>query len=103
MITRTSTSDKPVAELESAALTALLQVRCGVPIDDQLAERITAALEDAGNVGGFSMRDSVARLHNAMEYCVRYAELEQTSEQYQAQQIEPEELTPQSEAFMEMM
>ena len=38
-----------------------------------------------------------------MEYCVRYAELEQTSEQYQAQQIEPEELTPQSEAFMEMM
>ena len=103
VITRTSTSDKPVAELESAALTALLQVRCGVPIDDQLAERITAALEDAGNVGGFSMRDSVARLHNAMEYCVRYAELEQTSEQYQAQQIEPEELTPQSEAFMEMM
>lgn len=103
VITRTSTSDKPVAELESAALTALLQVRCGVPIDDQLAERITAAFEDAGNVGGFSMRDSVARLHNAMEYCVRYAELEQTSEQYQAQQIEPEELTPQSEAFMEMM
>lgn len=103
VITRTSTSDKPVAELESAALTALLQVRCGVPIDEQLTERITAALEDAGNVGGFSMRDSVARLHNAMEYCVRYAELEQTSEQYQAQQIEPEELTPQSEAFMEMM
>lgn len=103
VITRTSTSDKPVAELESAALTALLQVRCGVPIDDQLAERITAALEDAGNVGGFSMRDSVARLHNAMEYCVRYAELEQTSEQYHAQQIEPEAMTPQSEAFMEMM
>lgn len=103
VITRTSTSDKPVAELESAALTALLQVRCGVQIDDQLAGRITAALEDARNVGDFSMRDSVARLHNAMEYCVRYAELEQTSEQYQAQQIEPEELTPQSEAFMEMM
>lgn len=103
VIARTSTVERPVAELESAALTALLQVRCGVPIDDQLAERITAALEDAGNVGGFSMRDSVARLHNAMEYCVRYAELEQTSEQYQAQQIEPEELTPQSEAFMEMM
>lgn len=103
VITRTSTSDKPVAELESVALTALLQVRCGVQIDDQLAGRITAALEDARNVGDFSMRDSVARLHNAMEYCVRYAELEQTSEQYQAQQIEPEELTPQSEAFMEMM
>lgn len=103
VITRTSTSDKPVAELESAALTALLQVRCGVQIDDQLAGRITAALEDARNVGDFSMRDSVARLHNAMEYCVRYAELEQTSEQYQAQQIGPEELTPQSEAFMEMM
>lgn len=103
VITRTSTSDKPVAELESAALTALLQVRCGVPIDDQLTGRVTAALEDTGNVGGFSMRDSVARLHNAMEYCVRYAELEQTSEQYQAQQIESEELTPQSEAFMEMM
>ena len=103
VITRTSTSDKPVAELESAALTALLQVRCGVQIDDQLVGRITAALEDARNVGDFSMRDSVARLHNAMEYCVRYAELEQTSEQYQAQQIEPEELTPQSEAFMEMM
>ena len=103
VITRTSTSDKPVAELESASLAALLQVRCGVQIDDQLAGRITAALEDARNVGDFSMRDSVARLHNAMEYCVRYAELEQTSEQYQAQQIEPEELTPQSEAFMEMM
>ncbi len=103
VITRTSTSDKPVAELESVALTALLQVRCGVQINDQLAGRITAALEDARNVGDFSMRDSVARLHNAMEYCVRYAELEQTSEQYQAQQIEPEELTPQSEAFMEMM
>lgn len=92
-----------MAELESVALTALLQVRCGVQIDDQLAGRITAAWEDARNVGDFSMRDSVARLHNAMEYCVRYAELEQTSEQYQAQQIEPEELTPQSEAFMEMM
>lgn len=36
-------------------------------------------------------------------YCVRYAELEQTSEQYHAQQIEPEAMTPQSEAFMEMM
>lgn len=103
VIARTNTAEKPVAELESAALTALLQVRCGVQIDDQLAGRITAALEDARNVGDFSMRDSVARLHNAMEYCVRYAELEQTSEQYQAQQIEPEELTPQSEAFMEMM
>lgn len=103
VITRTNTVEKPVAELESAALTALLQVRCGVPVDGQLPERITAALEDARQVSGFSMKDSVARLHNAMEYCVRYAELEQTSEQYQAQQIEPEELTPQSEAFMEMM
>lgn len=103
VITRTSTSDKPVAELESAALAALLQVRCGVPVDGQLSERITTALEDARQVSGFSMKDSVARLHNAMEYCVRYAELEQTSEQYQAQQIEPEAMTPQSEAFMEMM
>lgn len=74
-----------------------------MPVDGQLSERITTALEDARQVSGFSMKDSVARLHNAMEYCVRYAELEQTSEQYQAQQIEPEELTPQSEAFMEMM
>lgn len=103
VITRTSTSDKPVAELESAALAALLQVRCGVPVDGQLKERIITALEDARQVSGFSMKDSVARLHNAMEYCVRYAELEQTSEQYQAQQIEPEAMTPQSEAFMEMM
>lgn len=103
VITRTSTSDKPVAELESAALAALLQVRCGVPVDGQLSERITTALEDARQVSGFSMKDSVARLHNAMEYCVRYAELEQTSEQYHAQQIEPEAMTPQSEAFMEMM
>lgn len=103
VITRTSTVEKPVAELESAALAALLQVRCGVPVDGQLSERITTALEDARQVSGFSMKDSVARLHNAMEYCVRYAELEQTSEQYQAQRIEPEALTPQSEAFMEMM
>lgn len=103
VITRTSTVEKPVAELESAALAALLQVRCGVSIDGQLSERITTALEDARRVSGFSMKDSVARLHNAMEYCVRYAELEQTSEQYQAQQIEPEAMTPQSEAFMEMM
>ena len=103
VITRTSTSDRPVAELESASLAALLQVRCGVMVDDQLAERISAALEDAKQVSSFSMKDSVARLHNAMEYCVRYAELEQTSEQYQAHQIEPEALTPQSEAFMEMM
>lgn len=103
VIARTSTVERPVAELESAALAALLQVRCGVPVDGQLSERITTALEDARQVSGFSMKDSVARLHNAMEYCVRYAELEQTSEQYQAQQIEPEELTPQSEAFMEMM
>lgn len=103
VITRTSTSDRPVAELESASLAALLQVRCGVMVDDQLAERISAALEDAKQVSSFSMKDSVARLHNAMEYCVRYAELEQTSEQYQAHQIEPETLTPQSEAFMEMM
>ena len=103
VITRTSTVEKPVAELESAALAALLQVRCGVSIDGQLSERITTALEDARRVSGFTMKDSVARLHNAMEYCVRYAELEQTSEQYQAQRIEPEALTPQSEAFMEMM
>lgn len=103
VIARTSTVERPVAELESAALAALLQVRCGVPVDGQLSERITTALEDARQVSGFSMKDSVARLHNAMEYCVRYAELEQTSEQYQTQQIEPEELTPQSEAFMEMM
>lgn len=103
VITRTSTSDRPVAELESASLAALLQVRCGVMVDGQLAERISAALEDAKQVSSFSMKDSVARLHNAMEYCVRYAELEQTSEQYQAHQIEPEALTPQSEAFMEMM
>lgn len=103
VITRTSTVEKPVAELESAALAALLQVRCGVSVDGQLSERITTALEDARQVSGFSMKDSVARLHNAMEYCVRYAELEQTSEQYQAQRIEPEALTPQSEAFMEMM
>lgn len=103
VIARTNTAEKPVAELESASLTALLQVRCGVPVNGQLKERIITALEDARQVSGFSMKDSVARLHNAMEYCVRYAELEQTSEQYQAQQIEPEELTPQSEAFMEMM
>lgn len=103
VIARTSTVEKPVAELESAALAALLQVRCGVPVDGQLSERITTALEDARQVSGFSMKDSVARLHNAMEYCVRYAELEQTSEQYHAQQIEPEAMTPQSEAFMEMM
>ena len=103
VIARTSTVERPVAELESAALAALLQVRCGVPVDGQLSERITTALEDARQVSGFSMKDSVARLHNAMEYCVRYAELEQTSEQYQAQQIEPEAMTPQSEAFMEMM
>ena len=103
VIARTNTAEKPVAELESAALAALLQVRCGVPVDGQLSERITTALEDARQVSGFSMKDSVARLHNAMEYCVRYAELEQTSEQYHAQQIEPEAMTPQSEAFMEMM
>lgn len=103
VIARTNTAEKPVAELESASLTALLQVRCGVPVDGQLKERIITALEDARQVSGFSMKDSVARLHNAMEYCVRYAELEQTSEQYQAQQIEPEAMTPQSEAFMEMM
>ena len=103
VIARTSTVERPVAELESAALAALLQVRCGVPVDGQLSERITTALEDARQVSGFSMKDSVARLHNAMEYCVRYAELEQTSEQYQAQRIEPEAMTPQSEAFMEMM
>ena len=103
VIARTSTVERPVAELESAALAALLQVRCGVPVDGQLSERITTALEDARQVSGFSMKDSVARLHNAMEYCVRYAELEQTSEQYHAQQIEPEAMTPQSEAFMEMM
>ena len=103
VIARTNTAEKPVAELESASLTALLQVRCGVPVNGQLKERIITALEDAKQVSGFSMKDSVARLHNAMEYCVRYAELEQTSEQYQAQQIEPEAMTPQSEAFMEMM
>lgn len=103
VIARTNTAEKPVAELESAALTALLQVRCGVPVDGQLSERIITALEDARQVSDFSMKDSVARLHNAMEYCVRYAELEQTSEQYHAQQIEPEAMTPQSEAFMEMM
>lgn len=103
VIARTNTAEKPVAELESASLTALLQVRCGVPVYGQLKERIITALEDARQVSGFSMKDSVARLHNAMEYCVRYAELEQTSEQYQAQQIEPEAMTPQSEAFMEMM
>ena len=103
VIARTNTAEKPVAELESASLTALLQVRCGVPVNGQLKERIITALEDARQVSGFSMKDSVARLHNAMEYCVRYAELEQTSEQYQAQQIEPEAMTPQSEAFMEMM
>lgn len=103
VIARTNTAEKPVAELESAALAALLQVRCGVPVDGQLSERITTALEDARQVSGFSMKDSVASLHNAMEYCVRYAELEQTSEQYHAQQIEPEAMTPQSEAFMEMM
>ena len=103
VIARTNTAEKPVAELESAALAALLQVRCGVPVDGQLSERITTALEDARQVSGFSMKDSVARLHNAMEYCVRYAELEQTSEQYHAQQIEPEAMTPQSEAFIEMM
>lgn len=103
VIARTNTAEKPVAELESAALTALLQVRCGVPVDGQLKERIITTLEDARQVSDFSMKDSVARLHNAMEYCVRYAELEQTSEQYQAQQIEPEAMTPQSEAFMEMM
>ena len=103
VIARTSTVERPVAELESAALAALLQVRCGVPVDGQLSGRITTALEDARQVSGFSMKDSVARLHNAMEYCVRYAELEQTSEQYHAQQIEPEAMTPQSEAFMEMM
>lgn len=103
VIARTNTAEKPVAELESASLTALLQVRCGVPVDGQLKERIITALEDARQVSGFSMKDSVARLHNAMEYCVRYAELEQTSEQYHAQQIEPEAMTPQSEAFIEMM
>lgn len=103
VIARTNTAEKPVAELESASLTALLQVRCGVPVDGQLKERITTALEDARQVSGFTMKNSVARLHNAMEYCVRYAELEQTSEQYQAQQIEPEAMSPQSEAFMEMM
>lgn len=103
VIARTNTAEKPVAELESASLTALLQVRCGVPVNGRLKERIITALEDAKQVSGFSMKDSVARLHNAMEYCVRYAELEQTSEQYQAQQIEPEAMTPQSEAFIEMM
>ena len=72
VIARTSTVERPVAELESAALAALLQVRCGMPVDGQLSERITTALEDARQVSGFSMKDSVARLHNAMEYCVRY-------------------------------
>lgn len=103
VIQRTRTCDKAIADFEAASLSVVLQVRCGVPVDDDSQTKVVTSLKEAQAAPGFSMKESITRLHNAEAYCDRYAELEQTSEQYQVQQLEPEELTPQSEAFVEMM
>lgn len=103
VVTRTSTTDKTIAEFESASLAALLQTRCGVPIDSTLSGKITVALEEVKQQPNFALKESVERLSNAVDYCNHCAELEQSSEQYQAQQPNQEDRSPQSQAFIEMM